>query len=279
MMKYMARSWEYVLSNYFPDQLNVLGGDLGGHLMAFRTRMALRPQLKKGASFGLVSRQVKILEDTLEDSDELLALLGTGQKEANRLLIPHVAEAMKSAYADILQEKGEELPRPISYIISRNLSGPGCYDRMKDIMSSHISMWRDTMFKGALQKVENALRDTLANLRSRVDNKVEDILSIISKNYSALLADQNIFKALATSREAIRLVLGEVDEQFQHVLLAPSRQTASVPDKIAEADAATVTVKEEELSGNGLGAPTGANVGAEKSAIPDRDGGVYMSNA
>ncbi|KAL2156387.1 hypothetical protein VTH82DRAFT_1132 [Thermothelomyces myriococcoides] len=69
--------------------------------------MAKRPELRKAPFFALATRQVKKLEKGLKDITKLEAIIKAGQKKANRLFVPTVAEWMASAYTYCVDEHGQ----------------------------------------------------------------------------------------------------------------------------------------------------------------------------
>lgn len=88
--------------------MDILAEALGHVLRSFRHQMKKSGQMKTAPSFALANRQVKILEGSLKDMADLKATLSTGQKEANRLLVPCIGEAMAKCYATCAEESGEK---------------------------------------------------------------------------------------------------------------------------------------------------------------------------
>lgn len=109
------------------------------------------------------------------------------------------------------------------------------------------------------------------HLRSEVDKNVEHIVSIVSKNCSALLADQNLFKALTAVRKQIWDLLAQVDARFEEALrteLQSEEPNVSAAMGIDTAPAVTVaegTSAEGRGSAVGLEIPSATHVGAEAS--------------
>jgi hypothetical protein len=93
---------------------------------------------------------------------------------------------------------------------TNHLTGPGCYKRAKEHLKSHIEIVRGIMFHAAVRRVEGSLSGTLDELQSEVEAKMKHIVAIIDKDYRALLADGNIFKALSAARDELRNVLTQV---------------------------------------------------------------------
>jgi hypothetical protein len=107
MTKHIARLWEYVFSSYIPDRLDILASALGKLLGSFQVQMSRRSELQTTPSLALVTGQVIILKDGLQDTADLKVLVHTRQKEASRLMVPVIGEAMIDAYARCVQESGE----------------------------------------------------------------------------------------------------------------------------------------------------------------------------
>lgn len=99
---------------------------------------------------------------------------------------------------------------------------------MKAHLVEHVEGVRGTMFRDATQKATNALNATLDELESAVEKRVEETLALINRDYGALLADQNIFKALSTAREEIRHLLSQVDDRFDRALQSPDEPAGCV---------------------------------------------------
>lgn len=107
MQRHLARSWEDVFANTLPERLDIVAGALASVLRSFRLRMAQRPQPRKAPSFALVTRQVENLEESVKDTAGLKGIVSTGQKEASRLFVPTIAEAMSGGYARCARESSE----------------------------------------------------------------------------------------------------------------------------------------------------------------------------
>lgn len=107
MTKHLARSWEYVFSHYLPSCLDELGTDLKKRLTSFRWQMRNRPHVQQASSFALVDRQARILGKSLTRTEQLKALVNTGQREASRLMVPSICAKMMAAYYRCAGESGE----------------------------------------------------------------------------------------------------------------------------------------------------------------------------
>jgi hypothetical protein len=107
MTKRLARPWEEVFSSALPQNLDILGAALAQSLKSFRLQMAERPELKKAPSFALVARQVEMLEQILNDTVQFKETVNTGQKKANRRLVPAIASGMAGAYTHCVEERGK----------------------------------------------------------------------------------------------------------------------------------------------------------------------------
>ncbi|EAQ91265.1 hypothetical protein CHGG_03200 [Chaetomium globosum CBS 148.51] len=201
---------------------DILAATLAQSSRSFRLRMAKRPELKKAPSFALVARQVEILEHGLNDTVGFKDYLNTGQKTASRLFFPVIASGMAGAYTYGVEERGT-----------------GCFKRIKAHVVAHVKSVRDTMFKAAAQKVERALNHTINRLGFRVTTKVDKFVDLMKDDYSSLLVDLNIFKALSSSRDQIRALLSQADQQFEQVLRPIKREDTAAMDVDYEASATT----------------------------------------
>lgn len=102
-------------------------------------------------------------------------------------------------------------------------------------MVSHVDSVRGTMFKAATQDVENALKHTLEGVELEMIKKVEEVVGLINNGYSSLLVDQNIFRALSSSRDDVRDIISQVDEQFEQVLRPTRHEHTAAMDADVEA--------------------------------------------
>lgn len=91
------------------------------------------------------------------------------------------------------------------------------------------------MFKAAAQDVENALKHTLEGVELEMIKKVEEVVGLINNGYSSLLVDQNIFRALSSSRDDVRDIISQVDEQFEQVLRPTRHEHTAAMDADIEA--------------------------------------------
>lgn len=111
--------------------------------------------------------------------------------------------------------------------------GIGCYKRMKAHITEHVETVRGTMFRNAAKKTESALSCTLDELEVDMEKKVEEVVRLISRDYTTLLVGQNIFKTLSTSRDEVGRLLAQVDQRFEKVLMEDA--TAMAVDQEAPA--------------------------------------------
>lgn len=74
------------------------------------------------------------------------------------------------------------------------------------------------MFQAVAEKVQKDLNGTLDDLLSEIQNIIRKIMHSVNRDYSSLLANQNIFKTLEAARDKIWDLLNEVDERFGLVL-------------------------------------------------------------
>ncbi|SPQ22881.1 33a1c8c7-d86f-4eb1-815a-97caacca19ac [Thermothielavioides terrestris] len=200
-LKHLSGSWEYVFESYFPELIEKLVARFGQALSAFRLQMDKRPELRKIPSFALAIHRVKILENNLSDMANLMEVVKTGQKKANRLIVPALTEAMAVAYGHCAGE-----------------SGTGCYKRIKAYMLDHVERNQGTMFRAAARKMESALLSTVDDFEAEVKAEASRIVLLIQTDFRAVVAHQDIFKALSTARDDVRNLLAQVDGRFEQIL-------------------------------------------------------------
>ena len=119
---------------------------------------------------------------------------------------------------------------------ANHLTGIGCFKRMKAHVIQHVEQERDTMFEAATKESENLLKAALDSLELYAETKAEEIVAQISKDYSALLVEQDIFKAVSTARGEIRNLLSQVDARFEKALLPLAEPRTLKFEEGAEAD-------------------------------------------
>ncbi|KAK4165396.1 hypothetical protein QBC43DRAFT_343802 [Cladorrhinum sp. PSN259] len=204
MMGMMAPPWEEIFTNFVPKFLSALGADMAKHLEAFRKYANERKQLQTSPTFKLVQRQVKLLEASLRECAELAMQVAAGQKEANRLIVPTIGNRMSPAYSFCLEQSGE-----------------GCFTIMREHMNTHIHNIRDAMFFDAAVVVENSITALVDDLFVQFKKKASRTTNKVEEDYKALLANQHIFAALATSRDTVRSLLSRVDECFDRIVRPP----------------------------------------------------------
>ena len=119
---------------------------------------------------------------------------------------------------------------------ANHLTGIGCFKRMKAHVIQHVEQERDTMFEVATKESESILKAAVDSLELYAETKAEEIVAQISKDYSALLVEQDIFKAVSTARGEIRNLLSQVDARFEKAL-RPLAEPANLKfEERAEAD-------------------------------------------
>jgi hypothetical protein len=85
-------------------------------------------------------------------------------------------------------------------------------------MNTHVVNTRQLMFRAATARARNSLDAMLDNLQSEVEASVNGIVAMIENDYLSLVADRNIFKALASARDEVRDILAKADSRFEKVV-------------------------------------------------------------
>jgi len=113
MLKHFENTWASAFRKWLPSRLDTFAEDMREALGRFRLEMARagRPLPHAASLNSLAERQMRNLQASMEDVNDLKATLGTGQRGANRLLVPVVARRMREAYARCVEEKGKLSPR------------------------------------------------------------------------------------------------------------------------------------------------------------------------
>jgi hypothetical protein len=85
-------------------------------------------------------------------------------------------------------------------------------------MLDHVERNQGTMFRAAARKMESALLSTVDDFEAEVKAEASRIVLLIQTDFRAVVAHQDIFKALSTARDDVRNLLAQVDGRFEQIL-------------------------------------------------------------
>lgn len=108
----IASSWEHAFLRSIPAALSKFIVVIMLEVRAFHTVLVSRAELHKGrtASLRLLGDQLEHHEATItEGVNRVKGQLQTGQREASRLFLPEIKDAMMKIYTKCAEEKGRSI--------------------------------------------------------------------------------------------------------------------------------------------------------------------------
>ncbi|EUC38565.1 hypothetical protein COCCADRAFT_22151 [Bipolaris zeicola 26-R-13] len=124
-------------------------------------------------------------------------------REANREFTPCIVDMMRDAYN-----------------ICAAQNGPGSFKRMKEHMTSHVMLARHTMFRKAVQKVDEHLEAMSKTLHERMGAKVYEIFSNVNRDYTRALGNHPtrvLSEEERKMKSETRQILRGIDAQFEPI--------------------------------------------------------------
>ncbi|KAK4204426.1 hypothetical protein QBC40DRAFT_332466 [Triangularia verruculosa] len=224
LMGFIASSWERAFKHDLPKTLDAMAENIATQLAVFKKITDTREELKKLGSFPVVRRQIKLLERGIRDTGELKQTARRQQKEASRLAVPIIAECMTPAYKHCLTQ-----------------NGIGVRERMNAYMTEYIETNRVSMFSLATAAMTEALHRLVEEIKKLIKKKAQRAVDMIHSDYRALLTNQEAFKVLEESRDAIYELLLEANHLFERVMLGlPPTPEVDMTERLA-----SIGIKEE----------------------------------
>ncbi|KAK5652529.1 hypothetical protein OQA88_10435 [Cercophora sp. LCS_1] len=190
----ISRKWENLFEKFIPEQLALLGDEAARHVATFIAAMAGREALTKSPTYKLVMGTVESLSHQIKDTSVFVLMVKDGSKAANRVFTPIVTGFMKEAYEVCLDESAHERAQ-----------------------QTHINEKRGAMFARVSGKARDLLDKMMDNVHKEAQTRAGGIVSRIKDDYTTLVVDKNIFKALKDVRERIKRILLAADSNFVKV--------------------------------------------------------------
>ncbi|KAJ5035261.1 Dynamin family-domain-containing protein [Bipolaris maydis] len=206
IMKRLATGWERTFQRRLPETLNNHIDDLDKLLG--KAHKAIEARVR---STGIGLANLSVLRTRLPNYKDGFKAYGVDlvnemkeiQREANRDFTPCIVDMMRDAYN-----------------ICAAQNGPGSFKRMKEHMISHVVDARHTMFRKAVQKVEEDLEAMSKTLQKRMEAKASEIFRNMNRDYTCALGNQPTRVLSNEEREmksATRQILRGIDAQFEPI--------------------------------------------------------------
>ncbi|KAK0674230.1 hypothetical protein QBC41DRAFT_264526 [Cercophora samala] len=208
----LSYGWDRISST---KHFECMADSLSMKTRAFRNSIAQRDVLRMLPVFQSVMRVLEQEEDKIGDVMELDKRFSDGQKVASRTIESTIKEAMLPAYRACREEKG-----------------PGCYERMKGLMRTHMEKEADSMFRAAAEKVEETFRTSLDNCKDKISGKCRGVITTLGREFKRVLWEEHRIKVSAASKEAISNLLATGDRRFDEIWHgSPSTPDAEVMER------------------------------------------------
>ena len=227
--------------------LNSLPANAIALIQSFQQIVDVRAQLIGVgiASLHMLQQQLQVYEDCFKD----LAItsrekISARQREINREFVPIIEAAMENAYSTCVAERGS-----------------GSFMRMKAVMTGHIDLARNSMFKASTNQVRKQLDKMLRGIEEELNNRTDEVFAAMRRDYRSILGGEDVPQgemmpkwAKEMRREITKLIDGmeeyftrikesdaghiKDDKQIQEIDSAPDsgELKSDVPDAIASAN-------------------------------------------
>ncbi|KAK4236644.1 hypothetical protein C8A03DRAFT_16733 [Achaetomium macrosporum] len=233
----LASGWERAFQRRLPTSFDNFLRTLRTHLETFH-REATERARERGTHFtglAMLSQQLQAHSRLVTDiGPAVLALAQELQREANRAFTPVIQDEMVPAYEGCVAERG-----------------PGSYMRMKNLMITHVTVRRGSMFRNATNVVQEQLEDLLSRIQDYIEKQLQDIQAQLTRDYLAVLVGTDaLSKGLRPPRVELMLraemapMLAKTDEAFAELFTEQSTDQSALPD----GDNLPVESKSEESS-------------------------------
>jgi hypothetical protein len=168
-MKQLAGHWETAFARRLPTVLASFTRSTKSLLHKFHKAVESRA-LQKGtgvAGLAMLGQQLSNYERTFQDlTMQMMELMNTRQRDANREFTPVIAKSLASAYTWCTNE-----------------SGPGQFMRMKDHMNKHVDQQRHTMFRDSTDEVRGHLNLMCRTVGESMSSNAELVFIQMRRDY------------------------------------------------------------------------------------------------
>ncbi|KAF5847933.1 hypothetical protein GGP41_009209 [Bipolaris sorokiniana] len=206
IMKRLATGWERTFQRRLPEVLNSHIDDLNKVLNKAHKAIEARTQYTGVglANLSILKTRLPIYKDGFKAYGvDLVDGMKEIGREANRDFTPCIVDMMRDAYN-----------------ICAAQNGPGSFKRMKEHMISHVVVARHTMFRKAVQKVDEHLEAMSKTLQERMEAKAYEIFGNVNRDYTHALGNHPtrvLSKEEHEMKSATRQILRGIDAQFEPI--------------------------------------------------------------
>lgn len=225
----LATGWERTFQTRLPKTFELYVRDSNTILRRFHDTVEERAR-QNGvglANLAMLKTQIYTYEQLFSDLyNVLIASMTELQRDANRDFTPVVVSAMHAAYDICTSESGTS--PTVRFCFNRCLTiislGVGSFKRMKDHMLNHVDRARHTMFKDAVETVQNHLNQMCKDLQKVMEDKAGEIFVAMRQDYLNVLGGVKVDQTQVMSREEravraeIKPILMSVNGSFRAVI-------------------------------------------------------------
>ncbi|KAM7222463.1 hypothetical protein V8F06_002241 [Rhypophila decipiens] len=184
LMSPFSVSWEALFTKYLPRRIDAVADDT--------------------PTYGMVAQQTKSFAEGLKNTTAVRTELSFGQKDASRLFLPPINEAMSGIYAICGKERGK-----------------GTWKRMQEAMRSYIKNHRQEMFEKATTSVEVRLVQMMGHIQTTMSTYILTAVDSIDQDHRSMIEGKNIFETFVAVRKELQGILEGADERFQAIAEGP----------------------------------------------------------
>ncbi|KAM7199806.1 Dynamin family domain containing protein [Rhypophila sp. PSN 637] len=204
LMSPFSASWEALFTKYLPKRIDAVADDLTGQLLEFQDGIRKRQAITKTPTYGMVAQQTKSFAEGVKNTTAVRTELAFGQKDASRLFLSPINEAMSGIYAICGKERGK-----------------GTWKRMQEAMRLYIENHRHEMFEQATTSVELRLVKMMEHIQTTMSTYIHTAVDSIDQDHRSMIEGKNIFETFVAVRQELQGILEGADERFQAIAEAP----------------------------------------------------------
>ncbi|GAB1316634.1 Dynamin N-terminal domain-containing protein [Madurella fahalii] len=210
--KHLASGWERAFQRRLPSCLDDFLREVRARLTAFH-REATEGASGRGDNYNglnMLSQQLQAHSQRVSGiRDVLMALAQDLQRDANRAFTPVIQSEMTQAYEGCFAERGT-----------------GSFKRMKDIMISHVTTHRQSMFRNATSVVQTQLEDMCRRIKLQMEEFIQDIHARLTCDYLSVLVGADVSGGVSRVERMLRAeivpLLAKADLPFAELVSEPA---------------------------------------------------------
>ncbi|KAG8156694.1 hypothetical protein KVR01_013485 [Diaporthe batatas] len=200
----IANGWEQAFSRSIPWTLDNFAATLIDALKEFHGVMSSRRELEKCRTLcvRILSQQLDVHSKSIEATIQSMKDdIQSEQRQANKAFTPEIQAEMLEVYRLCRQEKG-----------------PGCFQRIKDIMQRNVAKNKNAIYRRASKRVLKEVNKIFESNGKEMMDSVATIVERLQKDFEMLLSNSTMIEASEVARDHIRDVLQGVDTRFGSIL-------------------------------------------------------------